>query len=69
MPTTGDSARLWSALDESEARFLVVPDAHEYPYLLPTGPERLEILDRARPGRLELVHTYSMGRIFEIRPP
>jgi hypothetical protein len=69
MPTTGDPDRLWSVLDESEARFLVVPDAHEYPYLLPTGPERLGILERARPGRLELVHTYSMGRIFEIRPP
>ena len=69
VPTTGDAARLWRTLDESGARFLVVPAAHEYPYLLPTGPERLEIMDRARPGRLELVHTYAMGRIFEIRPP
>jgi hypothetical protein len=69
LPTTGDASRLWQALDESGARFLVVPAAHEYPYLLPTGPERLEILDGARPGRLELVHTYAMGRIFELRRP
>lgn len=69
MPTTGDATRLWRTLDDSGARFLVVPVAHEYPYLLPTGPERLEIMDRARPNRLELVHTYDMGRIFEVRSP
>ena len=69
MPTTGDTTRLWRTLDDSGARFLVVPEAHEYPYLLPTGPERLEIMDRARPNRLELVHTYDMGRIFEVRSP
>ncbi|NNF37735.1 MAG: hypothetical protein HKN71_03650 [Gemmatimonadetes bacterium] len=69
LPATDDTLVLWGMLDDSGSRYLVVPMDHEYAYLLPTGEERSEVLDRARPGHLRLVHTYPMGRIFQIDPP
>lgn len=69
VPTTRDPARLWGALDTARVRYLVVPTAHEYPYLRPTGDERVEVLAAARPGALELVYAWPMGRVFEIRTP
>lgn len=69
IPATVDAVRLWEALDTSHARYLVVPGHHEYPYLRPTGDERLEVLDRARPGVLDLVHAWPLGRVFAIRTP
>lgn len=69
VPTTADPHRLWTALDTARVRYLVVPADHEYPYLRPTGDARVEALEAARPGALDLVHAWPMGRVFEVRPP
>lgn len=68
LPVTTDRNRLLDALSTRRPQYLLIVNA-EYPFYSPTEIERLELIQAAGPGVLNLEHTFDAGWIYSVSLP
>ncbi len=68
LPSTADTARLRLALSSTAPHYLLIVDASQSPYYLPTEQERLSLLRTlADPPQLAEVYRQGVGVVYRVR--
>ncbi len=66
LPKTSDPKTLVDSLNRAGTDYLLILHPDEFPYYLPTETERVAIIQKEEPGRLELVYQFDDGEIYRV---
>lgn len=68
LPETIDARTLRSALERLRPRYVVINEPLPNPYVLPTEPDRLNVMQALGVGSWSLAASYAGGRIYRFEP-